>query len=299
MSSSGSRVVPVSPVRELDAQQLQLSFMQKLVTSKMTDSSAPPACGSAEARVLALCNSAHMHAALSLATMEEVQAKSAHGPLADLPIVSLARQCVVAAAQINREGVYCRVKYDAFLYAPYALPCAVASDSTGDVDSDHWLRLLSDLLLCVSRTGGETASHQYETAIRALLSFHATDGAEGSSAQLQVSRPLLDALSGGHQLSSAGNPAALVRLLVEFGCLEDACLLAARLVDTCNTQLEAAAGPQKMYLPYSLFDLLIDHCQQQLPRLELSGRGEHARLQQAFGRLTKILQHHFSLLVLV
>lgn len=178
VTSSGTRVAPPSPVRELDVRQLQLSFVQKLVASKMADGFAPPNSGSAEARVLALCNAAHVHAALTLATMEEDQAKSSHGPLADLPIVSLARHCVVAAAQANRAGVYCRVRNDAFLYAPYALPCAATADSAGDVDSDHWLRLLSDMLLCVGRNGGEAASRQYEIAIRALLSFHATDGAD-------------------------------------------------------------------------------------------------------------------------
>lgn len=299
-SSSGSGAAVVSPVRELDVEQLQLSFVQKLAASKLAGGSTPHASSSsAEARVLALCNAAHVHAALSLATAEERKAVSALGPLTDLPVVALARHCV-AAASSNNVGLHCRVKNDAFLYAPYALPCAVAADAPGGAVTDQWLRLLGDLLLCAGRSGGEKASRQYETAIRALLAFHASDSAEGSPAQLQVPRPIMDALSGGcERQSSVGDPAALIRLLVEFGCLEDACLLAVRMIDACNAQLHTAAGAQKMYLPYSLFDLLLDHCQQLLPRLELSSsESELARVKSAFGSLTKTLQQHFSLLVL-
>lgn len=302
VSSSSARLPPTAPVHEVDVKRLYLTFARKLATEKLIETAGSVELSS-ESTVLALCNTANLHAALSLATVEDQAGKSGHSPLMSFAAMTLAQRCAVSAPAMG-NGLFCRVKTDSFLYAPYALPCApaVTSEDTSLSQSDGWWHMLEDLLHCMGRGGGEERSRLYEAAIRALLSFHASDSPEGSL-QLQIPRSIMDALSGcpleAGSVSSIGDPSALVRVLIEFGNLEDACLLSMRMIHASNSQLRTPAGDSpNLCLPYTLFDLLINHCQQHLALSEFSGQDQHARLRKAFEALSSDLEQHFALLVL-
>lgn len=333
-NASGSSSGSSSSVRQVDAGLLSLALVQELAaftlrssnssSGRRVDHSALSTSSSSEAKVLALNNAGQLHAALSLAAEVDrgADGKPAAGSLlSDVPLISLAKLCVAPPSD-GRDVALCRLHTDAFLLAPYALPCSPPSTvaaSTGvskDSDDACW-QLLSQLLRCVGRSGGEQKNHQYGTAVRALLAFHANDRADGAPTQLQLPRGLVDAFSTSVQQqphephaalgasqpgsdSSGGDPSALIRLFLEFGNLEDACLLASRLIRDCNASLRSSPPPvsSKMFLPYTLIDQLIDHCHRQLPLLELSALEQHARHSAAFNALNSNLQQHFALLIL-
>ncbi len=303
---------PTAPVRQLDAERLYLDFLRALAASKLRDSSSAAGVMSAGLHsVLALSNSSHLHAALSLATMEDHvnnTAAVADLTLVDAAVMALAKLCVAPPSPTNRRA-YCQARVDAFLYAPYALPCAPVITAPLSDHSDETVecwQALDRLLRCLGRGGGELRSRRYEAAVRALLSFHSSDSIEGSPALLQLPRAIVDAFSGVSSCSSdasharSGDPAALIRLLVEFEHLEEACLLAARMLNDCNAMLSSSAhqAAKVTCLPYTLFDLLIAHCQQQLDQLQISANNDSHRLKTAFEALTRSLQQHFSIMVL-
>ena len=310
--SSSDRLQPSAPVRQLDAQKLYLDFLRALAASKLRDSSSAPGGMSAGLQsVLALSNSSHLHAALSLATMEDQVSNTAAVAdltLVDAAVMALAKLCVAPPSPSNHRA-FCQARVDAFLYAPYALPCAPVTTAPlsdhSDETAECW-QALDRLLRCLGRGGGESRTRRYEAAVRALLSFHSSDSMEGSPAQLQLPRAIIDAFSGIRSSPSdesnagGGDPGALIRLLVEFEHLEDACLLAARMLNECNAVLSTSLhrAAKVTCLPYTLFDLLIAHCQQQLDRLQISTHSDSQRLKTAFDALTRSLQQHFSIMVL-
>lgn len=305
--SSSDRSYPAAPVRQLDAEQLYLTFARALAASKLLGSSSVGVVGTGLQSVLTLSNSSHLHAALSLAAMEDRASNTtavADLSLVDAAVMALTKLCV-APPSPSSSRAYCQAKVDAFLFAPYALPCAPVTtaplSSHCDETANCWYAL-DRLLRCLGRGGGESRTRRYEAAVRALLSFHSSDSMEGSPAQLQLPRALVDALAGVPSLpdASSGDAGALIRLLVEFEHLEDACLLAARMVNECNAMLSASTSrvPKMVCLPYTLFDLLIAHCQQHLDRLQISSSSDSARLKTAYEALTRALQQHFAIMVL-
>lgn len=300
-------------MRQLDVEQLYLAFAREITAAKLRFVGVS-ATGAGLQSVLALSNSCHLHASLSLAAMEDransAAAATAELPLVDVAVMALTKLCV-APPSLSSSNVFCQARVDAFLYAPYALPCrpvATAPASGRDDETAECWHALDRLLRCLGRDGGEPSTRRYEAAVRALLAFHSSDSMEGSSAQLQLPRALIDAFSGFRSLSDTainlagrGDAGSLIRLLVEFEHLEDACLLAARMVLECNTMLGSSAAhqpPKTTCLPYTLFDLLIAHCQQHLPRLQISAGGDALRLKTAYKTLTSSLEQHFAIMVL-
>lgn len=302
----------------LDERQLSLFFAKKAGAAKVAfpSSSTPPLQQpeSVSQLVVALCNAGRAHDALSLASASVRSAAAAtsapdcsSSPTAQVfsvPIIALAKQCIVggpaAAAQV-----------DFFLRAPFSTG-RVPAEQAGEQQWKH----LTALLDAVRHTNHGTDAHV--VALRALLFFHRQhSAADGASAPLSLPRSLVDTLAGlSSPLSlseygepaaphpSAGDPSLLLRLLLEFDCREEACLLGARLLSAANDELlqspavsrgAAAAGHDLSgWLPYPTLDLLIAHCE--LPRPNDSCGSElRKREREALDRLKETLEHHFSL----
>lgn len=305
----------VSGMQCLDERQLSMLFANKASTCKLASSSVANPVGQAESAdqlVVALGNAGRIHDALSLAwTYTRTAATCSNSPVAapgecltSVPVISLAKQCVVGGPNGSTER-------DFFLHAPFHTGSVPMSQQTQAAEQP-W-RQLSAILSSLHRAGSSQNLH--EVALRALLFFHQQQN-ESESAPLPLPRTLVDVLAGLSSPVSAnpaaqplvapvGDPALLLRTLMEFDSREEACLLATRLLGAANEQLQlqsperrgsAALGRDPSgccgWMPYPTLDQLIAHCA--TPHVGASAE-QQQRDRVALDGLSGALEQHFSL----